>query len=239
MVEQVGEPTTSKAGVSLAWRRHVEKIHHFLEWLKGRSNANIRFQQWSQQFADVLSRLGVSVCITLVLEIILLFISHYLWFVFSWTPMGELYRQAAPDRAMIMNLLFNNDLIGQGVRASLTAGGALLLISALGRFSMASRFLFEPFGFIGQLIFWTLPITFLTAWAAQWRGTWDYFAVAFGLLLVPMLCLAGRSMELVKTLVPEIYMIGKVVAFFSTHNHLGTAGLKKILAMLSTPKGRR
>jgi len=226
-------PAIKATALALVWRAGLEKRRLFFEWLKGSTHTDSRIRRWSQRFGDVLSRLAVSLCITLLLEIILLFLGRYLWFIFSWTPIGQHYHEMAAEQALMLDHLFQANVFSQAGQATFAAVGALLFLSAIGRFTMVSRFLFDPFGFLGQTLFWMLPITLLTAWVGQWQGIWDYFAVAFGLLLIPTLCLAGRTMELAGMVVPEINMLGQIAAVAGEHRHQGTVWLKKTIVRLS------
>jgi hypothetical protein len=192
---------------------------HLLRWCH---NA----KQWSQKPLNTILDCVIYMVTAFVLEVTLLFLAKYLWFILAATNVGDYYRQSHPDATMIIDNILGTGTISLSVQVILPVVIVNLLVGLVAQLSHVSRFYLDTCGFLSKLL-WICVSTLTTAWIISQKDPSLSLAIAFVLTLPPTLCLLKSCLNLTRTIIPEAGSIipGLVKAVRNRENIL--AGSKK------------
>lgn len=160
------------------------------------------------------------------LEVTLLFLAKYLWFILAATNVGDYYRQSHPDATMVIEKILGMGAIPLTVQVIFLVLIVNLLIGLVAQLTHVSRLYLDTGGFVTKLL-WISSSTLTTAWITSQRDLSPSLEVAFALTLPPTLCLLKSCLNLTRTIIPEVGIIksGIVKAVRNRENIL--AGIKK------------
>jgi len=135
-----------------------------------------------------------------------------LWILYLETPVGQRFlADHIVYVGVIENLQRQNFLI-LTLRVALIVIAVCLVLGAAGRVLLVMRYIYDPQGFFGHLIFWGIPSAVLTSFAIH-RTLKLGWAVSFSLGLLPTLLLFNYCFRFTLGLVPEISTVfGSIVS---------------------------
>lgn len=185
---------------------------------------NVR--QWSQKPLNAVLDCTIYFATAFVLEVLLLSLAKYLWFILVATNVGDYYRQSHPHATMVIERILGTGAVTLSVQVVLLVLIVNLMIGLVAQLTHFSRFYLDAGGFIIKLL-WISSSTLTTAWITSQRDPSPSLAMAFVLTLPPTLCLLKSCLNLARTISPEVGIIisGIVKAARNRQNIL--SGIKK------------
>ncbi|MEJ2038183.1 MAG: hypothetical protein P8X55_04540, partial [Desulfosarcinaceae bacterium] len=173
-------------------------------------------QEWSQKPLNALLNCAVLFLTAFLLDVFLILVAEYLWFIYTATTVGEHYMKAYPEATAAIGAL----LAGSPATLAWEVVGlvliANLLLALITQFFHVSRLYLDSGGFILKAC-WIAPSALGTAWLLGQREPLPPLVMAFLLTLLPTLCLLGGCLNLARTLLPEL---GAVAAELARALHL-------------------
>lgn len=189
------------------WRRNVNK--------------------WTKKPLSALIDCGVMTLTALFLEITLLFIGKYLWFILSSTQVGEYYAQTHPDAAALIEAILGSGATVFSTHVVLWVLTTNLLLSLFAQITHLARFYLDSDSVVVKCI-WILSSALLSAWGIYQKELCPSLPLTFVLTLPPTFCLLKSCLNLTKTILPEMGgIVSRIVKNSSNWDSLLT-GIKKL-----------
>ena len=154
---------------------------------------------WFRHFRNFIADSVFAFMFTVVGYAFVLYFCKMLWAAYSETTVGEMFTQSnevlymAIDEVMCQNLFVYSFLV------SLTAVQACLIIGFVAHISCLKRLFYDPYGFLGCMVFSGLPCAVGTAFYFQPTNPMISFVVCF----LPTMALFSYCFEFVARLVPD------------------------------------
>lgn len=138
-----------------------------------------------------------------VLELMSLYLSRYLWYIFTHTSVGELYRESNTGHTAAIEKILSIDATDLFFKVILLVLLANLLLGLVAQFTHVCRWYLDTSGFIIKAL-WILLSTLGTAWIISKGPLSPPLFLAFILTLLPTVCLLECCLKLARTIIPEI-----------------------------------
>jgi hypothetical protein len=172
---------------------------HLLRW-----HRNVK--QWSQKPLNAILDCVIYMVTAFVLEVTLLFLAKYLWFILAATNVGDYYKQSHPDATMIIENILGTGAISLSVQVILLVVIVNLLVGLVAQLTHVSQFYLDTGGFLTKSL-WIFSSTLATAWITSQRDPSLPLAPAIVLALPPTLCLLKSCLNLARITIPEVRII--------------------------------
>jgi hypothetical protein len=174
-------------------------------------------QQWSQKPLNALFNCAMLFLTALLLNIFLLSLGKYLWFIYTATTVGEHFMKNFSGATAVIEALLGRDPVILAWEVAFLVLGANLLMALFSQFTHISRLYLDSGGFMIKLI-WIVSSTLGTAWLLSRREPMPPLAVASTLTLMPTLCLLGGCLNLARALLPEMGAVFSEISRAVRHN---------------------
>lgn len=138
-----------------------------------------------------------------VLELMSLYLSRYLWYIFTHTSVGEFYQESNTGHTAAIEKVLNIDATDLFFNVILLVLLANLILGLVAQFTHVCRWYLDTNGFIIKAI-WILLLTLCTAWIISKGPLSLPLFLAFILTLLPTVCLLEGCLKLARTIIPEI-----------------------------------
>src|SRR5512145_1542361 len=135
--------------------------------------------------------------------ILLLYAVKYLWFMYTSTPIGQAYGRYFPESYRLTNGILNSNFIYLAAGITLPSFVICLIAGALFQFFHLTRYLYSNRGFIGRIIFFGLPLSYLAAVYFWHIGEFSQLDTSFILTVFPVLCVFMGAFKLAAVWIPE------------------------------------
>jgi len=151
--------------------------------------------------------------------ILLLYAAKYLWFMYASTPIGQAYGHYFSESYRLTNGILNRNFIILAAGITLPSFVICLIAGALFQFFHLTRYLYSNRGFIGRIIFFGLPLSFLVAVYFRHLGKFSHLDTSLILTAFPVLCVFMGAFKLAAVWIPEF---SDLKHLFSKNGQSGT-----------------
>ena len=135
--------------------------------------------------------------------ILLLYAAKYLWFMYTSMPIGQAYGHYFSESYRLTNGILNRNFIILAAGIILPSFVICLMAGALFQFLHLTRYLYSNRGFIGKIIFFGLPLSYLVAVYFWHAGVFSHLETSFILTAFPVLCVFMGAFKLAAAWIPE------------------------------------
>ncbi|MEE9913117.1 MAG: hypothetical protein K4571_15500 [Deltaproteobacteria bacterium] len=160
--------------------------------------------------------------------ILLLYAVKYLWFMYTSTPIGQAYGRYFSESYHLTNGILNRNFIILAARITLPSFVICLIAGALFQFFHLTRYLYSNRGFIGKIIFFGLPLSYLAAVYFWHIGEFSHLDTSLILTAFPVLCVFMGAFKLAAVWIPEF---SDLKHRFSKNGQSGTPAHERKTAM--------
>ena len=143
-------------------------------------------------------------CTTVLINTGLLYVIKIFRLTYFETTTGRRFSHLFQDSTRIITDIAQRDLFGFAVDISIIALWVCLGISAICRLLHIARFLYQPRGVVGKLVYWGLPLTGIVAFYLQRDldvGSWVSGCIV---ALIPTLIIFPNAFRFAFEILPEI-----------------------------------
>ena len=188
-------------------------------WKRKLKQASCAIQIWLREFIRSLIEIIILFAVTAVLAGILLSMLEAFWYLYLETPVGIKYT-ADPSRLSphLLTQLFKRDLFLFSIEIATATLTACLVISAAFQILALRRYFYIGRGLLNRMI---VLLLFSTAGAYKLAHTSQInLLVAFGISIVPSLCLFPSCMNISARILPELTPIGIIKIIINAKNFI-------------------
>ncbi len=185
------------------------------KWLPMAKKQAVRIGRWSRNVNQLSKRpfsalidCGALFLSALFLEMVLLYIGNYLWYMLSSTQAGEYYAQRHPDETALINSMLGSGVLEFSLHVVFWVLVINLLLGFFTQFTHLARFYLDSDGIAVRLI-WGCSSAVLSAWCIYTRSFCPSLLLSYVAVLPPTFCLLKCCMNFAKTLLPEF---GSIIA---------------------------
>ncbi|MGD0278745.1 MAG: tetratricopeptide repeat protein [Smithella sp.] len=134
----------------------------------------------------------------------LLYMAKYLWFIYTASPVGEEYAVLFAESYRLTNDILGGNIISLAINMTLTSFVICLIIGAICKFFLITRYLYSARNYLGKIIFFGLPLTYIIAHYIQWTGGFSHLDTAVTVAFVPALCVVEGCFSFADEFVPDL-----------------------------------
>jgi hypothetical protein len=188
-------------------------------WKRKLKRAGRAIQIWLRELIHSLIEIIILFAVTAVLVGILLSLLEAFWYLYLETPVGIKYT-ANPSRLSphLLTQLFKGDLFLFSIEIATATLTACLIISAAFQILALRRYCYLGRGLLNRMI---VVLLFSTAGAYKLSHTSQIdLLVAFGISIVPSLCLFPSCMNISARILPELTPIGIIKIIINAKNFI-------------------
>lgn len=208
---QTPKPSPSQASLVAAFRAHVSSAVATFKpssinlkiKQKSERKKNPRLSTWLHRIGDAAVRLAMAVIIALILETGFVFLVTAMWHLYIETHVGMQYISMGSPIASSLSHISEMSALFLAWDLTLSALTLSTAAAIIGSLTGLTRFLHEPFGWIGKAVLWALPLSLAVGWRLQSQEPMIALNVACILSAIPPLCVTNRCIYLVQTVVPD------------------------------------
>lgn len=158
------------------------------------------FRKLARTFVEIVLLI---ICTALVC-ICLLYMSKYLWFIFTSSPVGEKYSVLFTESSRTTNDILSRDFIRLAINLTLTSFAICLIIGIICKFFLITRYLYSARGYLVRIIFFGLPLTYIVAFYMRYTGDFSHIDTAFTVAVIPVLCVFAGCFSFADEFVPDL-----------------------------------
>lgn len=140
---------------------------------------------------------------TLAGYILLLYAAKYLWFMYAATPTGQAYGHFFSQSYRLTHEILSKNFITLAAGIILPSFIICLMAGALFQFLQLTRYLYSNRGFVGRIIFFGLPLSYLVALYFRQAGKFSHLETSLILTVFPVLCVFMGAFKLAAVWIPE------------------------------------
>jgi len=140
---------------------------------------------------------------TLAGYILLLYAAKYLWFMYASTPTGQAYGHFFSQSYRLSHEILSRNFITLAVGIILPSFVICLMAGALFQVLHLTRYLYANRGFVGRIIFFGLPLSYLVALYFRHAGKFSHLETSLVLTVLPVLCVFMGAFKLTAVWIPE------------------------------------
>ena len=196
-------------------------------WKRKLKQAGRAIQIWLRELIHSLIEIIILFAVTAVLAGILLSLLEAFWYLYLETPVGIKYT-ANPSRLSphLLTQLFKRDLFLFSIEIATATITACLIISAAFHILALRRYCYLGRGLLNRII---VLLLFSAAGAYKLSHTSQIdLLVAFGISIVPSLCLFPSCMNISARILPELTPIGIIKIIINVKNFITDSSVRPI-----------
>ncbi len=160
-----------------------------------------------QQFSALID-CGILFLTAILLEIALLFLGKYLWYILSSTTAGTHFVTMHPEEANLIQVLLGAGVVGLSTSVVVWVLTINLILSFCARMIYLDRFYLDSDSLFVKTL-WILASALASAWILCQKELCPSLPMAFMITLPPTFCLLKSCLKLTKTILPEM---GSIIA---------------------------
>ncbi len=160
--------------------------------------------EYVRKRVGVVAQVVLLLACTIGVYILLLYAAKYLWFIYTSTPIGQAYAKYFPQSYQITNDVLHRNLIHLAFNTTLSSFVICLIIGALFQFLHLTRYLYDGRGLIGKIVFFGLPLAYLSALYFSYLGEFGQLDTAFTMTVFPALGVFTGGFKLTEAWIPEL-----------------------------------
>lgn len=160
--------------------------------------------QYFRKFPGAFVEIALLIICTAVICIGLLYMSKYLWFIYTSSPVGEKYAGLFTESYKITNDILNRNFIRLGMMLTLTSFTICLIAGIVCKFFLITRYLYSSRGYLIRTVFFGAPLTYLVALYMHHAGEFSHIDTAVTVAIIPALCVFAGCFSLADEFVPDL-----------------------------------
>lgn len=145
---------------------------------------------------------------------VLLFFCKAAWYLYQHTQIGQQYNSLFSGYAQSISGLLNSNLFLLSLDITIISFVSCIAVCCVLQISHITRYFYLPRGFLGRIIFFGFPLTFIPALKIQDKYALQSIEMAYYLALIPTLCVFVYCFEYTIQLLPGI---GEVIIESKTY----------------------